>query len=70
MIEAASTSEKSINIYQTARRNIPDDKSSSYSPPLEAEILPKEIKIKDFKVRFTSGRPRYHAALFSYFDHK
>jgi hypothetical protein len=38
MMEAVSISEMPINFYETARRNIPEDKSSSYSPPRETEI--------------------------------
>jgi hypothetical protein len=37
MMEAASTSETSVNFYQTTRRNNPEDKSS-YSPPWEPKI--------------------------------
>jgi hypothetical protein len=33
MMEAASTSETSVYFYQTTRRNIREDKPSSYSPP-------------------------------------
>jgi hypothetical protein len=33
MMEAASTYETSVNFYPTTRRNIPEDTSSSYSPP-------------------------------------
>jgi hypothetical protein len=38
MMEAARTSETSVNFYQTTRCNIREDKSSSYSPPREHEI--------------------------------
>jgi hypothetical protein len=37
MMEAVSTSEKSVNLYETTRRNNPEE-SSSYSQPLEPEI--------------------------------
>jgi hypothetical protein len=33
MMEAARTHETSENYYQTARRIIPEDKSSSHTPP-------------------------------------
>jgi hypothetical protein len=38
LMEAASTSETSINFYYTRRGKIPEDKSSSYSPPSEPEV--------------------------------
>jgi hypothetical protein len=43
-MEAVSTSEASVNFYQTTRRNIPE-KSSSYSPPWEPVILPAKVMI-------------------------
>jgi hypothetical protein len=33
MMEAASTSQTSVNFYQTTRRNIREGQSASYSPP-------------------------------------
>jgi hypothetical protein len=33
MMEAAGTSETSVNIYQTTRRNNTEESPSSYSPP-------------------------------------
>jgi hypothetical protein len=33
MMAVTSTSETSVNFYQIARRNIREDKTSSYSPP-------------------------------------
>jgi hypothetical protein len=41
MMKAVSTSsETSVNFYQASRRNIPEDKSSSYTLPEEPEISP------------------------------
>jgi hypothetical protein len=37
-MEAANTSEKSVNFYQTTWRNNPERQPSSYSPPWEPEI--------------------------------
>jgi archaellum component FlaF (FlaF/FlaG flagellin family) len=37
MMVAVSTSETSVNFYQTFRRNITEDKSSSFSSPREPE---------------------------------
>jgi hypothetical protein len=38
MMEAASTSETSVNFFQATRRNIPKRQPSSYTPPKDAEI--------------------------------
>jgi hypothetical protein len=38
MMEAAGTSETSVNFYQTTRRNTPED-----SPPWEPEISPAHL---------------------------
>jgi hypothetical protein len=46
MMEAVSSSETSVNIYQTTRRNIPQDKPSSYSSPWEPEISPSFFLFK------------------------
>jgi hypothetical protein len=41
-VEAASTSETSVNFYQTKlRNNLEDSQPSSYSPKWEPEISPK-----------------------------
>jgi hypothetical protein len=46
LLEAASTSETSVNFYQSTRRNIPQDsQSSSHSPPREPERSPDQVTV-------------------------
>jgi hypothetical protein len=41
-MKAVSTSGTPVNSYDTTRRNTPEDKSSSYSPPWKPQISPHE----------------------------
>jgi hypothetical protein len=59
MMEAASTSETSINFYQTTRRNIPEDSHLQTSQPFEVRLASKQY----LKIQYPTSEKIQHVSI-------